>query len=379
MPSFFHSTSGNSFSEDDESSSSGESAPESESQDLAELGKTSTIELDGGDADTSRENEEKKSVSPARRQLDSLDPGVMFHSLLEQLCVTKALNHFHEVASSHAGPSRGRFTEDHPDVQAYAAANYQSLAKKLTLQGLLSDTLHGFKDQKRRKEYSQGFQQLWDQEPKPGIQVSSNELVLSRGDTVIPPPGVASIPSAILSLPPVLQTLISHPSSHPSQYQRDFSEKRLLGQGGYGKVYHVKKRLDGSEYAVKKITLNQSRLHKLHVHGEAELDSLLIELRTLAKLKHPNIVRYYNGWLELSSNPGPQLPPIAMGKKLLELPGFTSTGVSDVFDSSSEYAESSVGELSRHDTRYVSFCWIHAILLPFILFIYIQAACFKFD
>ncbi|KAF2488081.1 kinase-like domain-containing protein, partial [Neohortaea acidophila] len=69
------------------------------------------------------------------------------------------------------------------------------------------------------------------------------------------------------------------------RYFREFEELSILGRGGYGIVYQVKHRLDSQFYAVKK-------------RGHAELDQVLRELRTLARLDHPNIVRYYAGWID---------------------------------------------------------------------------------
>lgn len=84
-----------------------------------------------------------------------------------------------------------------------------------------------------------------------------------------------------------------------SRYHSDFEELSTLGRGGYGVVYSVKHRLDNQVYAVKKVPLNTARLRKIQENGVSEVDEILRELRTLARLDHPNIVRYYTGWLEL--------------------------------------------------------------------------------
>jgi serine/threonine protein kinase len=59
------------------------------------------------------------------------------------------------------------------------------------------------------------------------------------------------------ALPDLLQPLVDHPMFEMSRYLREFSEIGMIGKGGYGKVYHVKHRLDGSDYAVKKIILSK--------------------------------------------------------------------------------------------------------------------------
>lgn len=74
----------------------------------------------------------------------------------------------------------------------------------------------------------------------------------------------------------------------------------MLGKGGYGSVYRVSHRLDGRSYAVKKICLGPSVLSRVQRNGEQELNAILSELRTMARLEHPNIVRYFGGWVEWS-------------------------------------------------------------------------------
>ncbi|KAK5011948.1 hypothetical protein LTR39_004387, partial [Cryomyces antarcticus] len=103
------------------------------------------------------------------------------------------------------------------------------------------------------------------------------------------------------TIPSLLATLIDHEMVDTTRYGRDFVELDLLGKGGYGKVYRVNHKLDGRQYAVKKIPLSSSRIHRIQQNGQAELDALLMELQTIARLEHPNIVRYYSGWIEYST------------------------------------------------------------------------------
>ncbi|KAI7818318.1 kinase-like domain-containing protein, partial [Kickxella alabastrina] len=75
-----------------------------------------------------------------------------------------------------------------------------------------------------------------------------------------------------------------------SRYHDDFVQLRCLGKGGFGKVYEVRNKLDGRRYAVKLIK----------IRGEITADKTLREIKTLANLDHPNIVRYYSSWIEVS-------------------------------------------------------------------------------
>eukprot|EP01132_Coremiostelium_polycephalum_P006041 gene6041-7525_t len=75
-----------------------------------------------------------------------------------------------------------------------------------------------------------------------------------------------------------------------SRYKEDFSEIEKVGKGGYGSVYKVQNKLDGLYYALKKITFKNST--------QTFLEKVLREVKTLASLNHPNIVRYHSAWLE---------------------------------------------------------------------------------
>ena len=87
-----------------------------------------------------------------------------------------------------------------------------------------------------------------------------------------------------------------------SRYHREFQEISFIAAGGFGNVFKALHRLDGIEYAVKKIVVRSVRVTSIMQHLE--------EVKTLAKLNHTNIISYKGAWIEstLSSNFIPSLP-----------------------------------------------------------------------
>lgn len=74
-----------------------------------------------------------------------------------------------------------------------------------------------------------------------------------------------------------------------SRFQADFDMVQCLGKGGYGVVFEVKNKLDGCQYAIKRIAMPKS---------QTKHDSVIREVKTLATCDHQNIVRYFNSWVE---------------------------------------------------------------------------------
>lgn len=71
-----------------------------------------------------------------------------------------------------------------------------------------------------------------------------------------------------------------------SRYYNDFIQFNKLGNGGFGIVYKAFNKFDKHYYAIKKIFLQES------------FDKVYREIKFLSSLNHPNIVRYYNSWIE---------------------------------------------------------------------------------
>jgi len=86
----------------------------------------------------------------------------------------------------------------------------------------------------------------------------------------------------------------SSSSEYNSRYISDFDHLQCLGKGGFGVVFKAKKKIDDCEYAIKRIYLPQC--------DEAK-EKMMREVKALAALEHPGIVRYFHAWWE-SPPPG---------------------------------------------------------------------------
>ncbi|ETW01943.1 PEK/GCN2 protein kinase [Aphanomyces invadans] len=86
----------------------------------------------------------------------------------------------------------------------------------------------------------------------------------------------------------------AHPST--SRYLNDFKEDKVLGRGGGGEVLKVQNRLDRQWYAVKRI--------KLDSNDPTMKKKLLREVKTISRLQHRHIVRYFQAWIEGSDRQG---------------------------------------------------------------------------
>ncbi|XP_051171057.1 eukaryotic translation initiation factor 2-alpha kinase 1-like isoform X2 [Leptopilina boulardi] len=77
-----------------------------------------------------------------------------------------------------------------------------------------------------------------------------------------------------------------------SRYHQEFQEICFISSGGFGNVFRALNRLDGIEYAIKKIVVKSHRVKSVMQY--------LAEVKTLARLNHTNIVPYKAAWIEPS-------------------------------------------------------------------------------
>ena len=186
------------------------------------------------------------------------------------------------------------------------------LSKKLprhTLNRSCSAPIIGGEHDDRRENYSG--------ENLPSSTISSEEESPNRRsstpaevnkETGISPSALVKHQSAPVESPITLQQggvgmIDGIPLIRYSRYQSEFKELQPLGRGGFGSVFRVSNVLDSREYAVKKVSIRSSDLHSPGTEAfSQELHRVLREVKFLALLDHPNIVRYYTAWLEMEGN-----------------------------------------------------------------------------
>ncbi|KAK3071603.1 hypothetical protein LTR53_008340 [Teratosphaeriaceae sp. CCFEE 6253] len=261
----------------------------SSSEDDVENDRTGAIHVDQVETEDGTQDI-TTALSTLNSAFQGIDNGVhsqmLLHALLEERCMNEALREHASGANGHARNDEG--------VRRTAKAKYQHLCTILAPHNLISSGLERDELAAARQRYRDGLSLL---------SRRTSPVAVQHSRTLIPPTrhlpragaGSETVPSSRLELARVhTETSATfdalapaHPVLQPSRYLQDFDELAILGKGGYGIVYHVRNRLDGLEYAVKKVPVSPARVARIRRRGQQELDQLLIEL-----------LRYFTGWLE---------------------------------------------------------------------------------
>lgn len=224
---------------------------------------------------------------------------LILHSLLEE----KALRDTAERL--------GKSTTD-PGVQESAKSTYQGLAQRFS--HVLDCTYASDEMQEHRATAYEGVDRATRAQISSlsaDVNAVANAAAVSASQALIPRSTLPVVDTAkqvitrdlnqMLGLhTPIPSFLQGIQGLHTDRYERDFSEISMVGKGGFGKVYKVKHNLDNSFYAVKRIMVSHARMQNISKRGATEVECLLEEVRSLARLEHVNIVRYHNAWLEVS-------------------------------------------------------------------------------
>ena len=81
------------------------------------------------------------------------------------------------------------------------------------------------------------------------------------------------------------------------RWKTEFVQPEKIGKGGFASVYKARHCFDDQTYAVKEVKVRMKE-GKSKTTFASDLHRVMDEAKFLAKLNHPNILRYYNSWLE---------------------------------------------------------------------------------
>jgi translation initiation factor 2-alpha kinase 3 len=307
----------------DSSSSSGSSDDESEYEEASESHQDSVLSrIQTLDSAVSGQQPLQPHRPPLELRQNSAQNvrDLLLHSLLEERTIRQVAEQL------------GKDPSD-PEAQRLGRAAYKEIARQIS--NNVDDAYASDEMQGHRTTANQGIHRLTRNNLSKLAVIpegTSQALVTRPGPGVhIPLPQQPSLDFDVMSgiSAPVQLQLRGYPHLQTDRYIREFSELEIVGKGGYGKVFKAKHNLDGSFYAVKRIPVSPSKVSRIQEHGPEELESMLEEVRSLARFDHNNIVRYHNAWLEFTTIPtdnatAPEVPMLRDDRLLDDRPAFPS-------------------------------------------------------
>ncbi|KAI1814005.1 kinase-like protein [Poronia punctata] len=217
---------------------------------------------------------------------------LMLASLLEDYYRSRALEFLNAT-----NPAQ-RYTRQSPEVEAVAHRLFTQAGGVLSSSGLISPRATSDEAQAARRRFLTGLDSLVSGSQTPTMIESMRNLMVQTPHIDLGPRPAND-----------LQISLRQPHSPRSHYRSTFREDRILGKGGFGKVYQCYNVLDQKMYAVKKIIL-PPKLVKSYSNGRHDdLQHILREVKAMAMLDHPNVVRYHATWFEEPQ----QLPELPSG------------------------------------------------------------------
>ena len=259
---------------------------------------------------------------------------VMTSALLEFYCLTRAA----DILNSRRDPQHRQFTRDSPEVQYLGRTMYAYKSQFLSSNGFLASGLEREDLRNTRQSCLDNLDLLGvgslnglnldhahgQQSPSLPRIANNGRQLLATGkhagpccmrrrifdENAEPFREFENSPYQMLSTFPSYPTGYSldiprpiQPVNSNSRYVVEFREIKFLGRGSFGDVHHGRNYIDGQDYAVKRIPLSHRRLEQLKFAGHNQLENIMREIRTLARLENVNIVRYYGAWLEQADIP----------------------------------------------------------------------------
>lgn len=209
---------------------------------------------------------------------------MMLASLLEDYYRSRAADFLNAT-----NPGKN-YTRQSTEVQPLARRLFAQASHTLSSNGLLPSVAVADGSQKTRIQYLAGLDNLGA-----GTAAPATSLLDPMRDLQLSPSDLAL---ALMPHPANDLQLTIQPPRPLGHYHTSFQEVKLLGKGGFGRVYKCFNSLDQTAYAVKKIPIpaKLGKCFREGRHGDAR--HVLREVQALAMLDHCNVVRYHATWFE---------------------------------------------------------------------------------
>ncbi|KAH8809031.1 kinase-like domain-containing protein [Xylogone sp. PMI_703] len=293
-----------------------------------EFGDSSNTSFEGGtsyDDDSDQETEElsrsdsggngrNNAVTLARTGESNAQShrhaSLFYVSLIEYQCRVQAI----ELVNKARRPA-DHVDEDHPEVQELALHLFSEMSRELSRAGVLptsefaSAELSGL-----RASYLSSFKSTLNNIASRRNRQIPNEIDIGPLTLSNRPPRASaySQQASLFAMPRRTQELfntgrlplLTSSSSNlraivdSRAFKHEYEKIRCIGKGGFGQVFECRNHIDKQLYAIKQIVLSRHKTGK--AMSPEKVHALLSEAQILARLDHPNIVRYYHTWAEES-------------------------------------------------------------------------------